>query len=248
MKMEQIIVKIFITIFLVYGMYYVWTKEIDFKSIIQEPFNKAFHLKSKVSYPQFQNNLNNVQMKYKDSLIVEGISWKKEFQEYKFTFKYSDNELVLNDFKIDIQIPGGILFFKTIESSGFDSLNVFVKEDNFCVGSNDVTHKLIKYYSNHIFVNSLKIYPNSNLSIKLIVIPDLDYNNGFVKYDFNFIDEKNNIIDNDWVYPMNFTIANGFVNFEIKKEFVIGKYDYNIKYFPVEPIPMPVGEFIQKGI
>ncbi|HPS72271.1 MAG TPA: hypothetical protein PLM70_08455 [Bacteroidales bacterium] len=234
--MIQIIAKILITIFLLYGVFFVWTSTINFKEIIQSPFKKLFHLNSPVEVPKIQAGLMNLQMRYKEGLNVEGIPWKSDFQEYNLIIDNLTQSTEMTDFKVDLQVPGGIVKYEIMQSYGFDDIDFFSKTEQMKIGNKDQINEIVKTYSNHFHIKASKVFPKSHLTVKLIIKLTCDHNNGFIKYNYNYINENGNRVLNDMVYLMPFTEKSGFVFFKIDKENLVGKYDYNIETIPDRPL------------
>ncbi len=230
--MMQIVAKILITILLLYGIFFVWSSTIDIKEIIQSPFKKVFHLNKPIEVPKIQTGLINMQMKYKNGLLVEGVLWEKDFQEYNLIINNLTQTTEISNFKADLQVPGGIVKYEVIQSYGFDDVDFYSKTEQIKLGNKVQVNKIIKTYSNHFHIKASKVFPNSHLTIKLIIKLTCDHNNGFIKYNYDYINEKNNKVINDMVYLMPFTERNGLIYFNVNKENVIGKYDYNIKMIP----------------
>lgn len=235
-KTVQIILKAVITIFLSYGILLVWTHEIDIQKWATSPFKKLFHLNKKVETPIFQSGVINLMTRYKEGLKLGEVTWKNDYQECRFSFDNITKNTEVTNFKIDIQLPAGVVNFEIYQAYGLDDLNIYTDNENLKIGNNEQINEIVTTYSNHLHINASKIFPQSHLTVKLIIKPTLAHNNGFIKYNYDYLNEKGNKIVNNFVYLMPFTIKDGFVLFSINEHHVVGKYDYNTQMIPERPI------------
>jgi len=240
----QILVKLIISAFLIYGIAVVWTYDINPREILSAPFKKMFHLHEKTEIPEFQAGIINLMNPYKEGLLVDNITWKNGYQECRFVFDNLTKHTEITNFKIDIQIPGGIIFFEKYQSYGFDDLNISTTPEKMGIGQGDEINKLVNVYTNHLHITASKVFPQSHIAIKIILLPLLDYNNGFIKYSYDYINGSGNRMLNDFVYMMPYTVKDNFVFFSVDPNPAEGPFDYNIKQIPTSPILFEINDCV----
>jgi hypothetical protein len=205
--------------------------------IIGDQSNSASSEKRrKIEPPIFRTGLINLPRKYKVGLEINNTIWQEDYQFIRFIFKYPNVESNLSDFKIDIQFPAGVVNFKIIESSGFDNLNVFTNPEHSGIGNSRQVNEIVKSYSNHLFINSIQVIPNAQLTLEIILKPALDHNNGFVKYDFYYLNEMQERLFLEYIYPMPYSVKDDFLYFDVLTDTDVTKYDYNLKTVYEKPL------------
>jgi len=94
-------------------------------SIIAAVFEVSiFFLKTpstKVPKPKF--SLLSIPSNYSAGLEVHGIKWESDFKEYIFNFKNESNDRDLEDLRIELEMPGGIVTYAIESQEGCDDIS-----------------------------------------------------------------------------------------------------------------------------
>ena len=94
-------------------------------SIIAAVFEVSiFFLKlpsTEIPKPKF--SLLSLPSNYSSGLEVRGIKWEPDFKEYIFSFKNESNDKDLEDLRIELEMPGGIVTYAIDSQEGCDDIS-----------------------------------------------------------------------------------------------------------------------------
>jgi hypothetical protein len=142
-------------------------------SIIAAVFEVSiFFLKTpSIEIPKPEFSLISLPSNYSAGLEVYGIKWESDFKEYIFNFKNESNEKDLEDLRIELEMPGGIVTYAIESQEGCDDISF---SQQYSVGGiadrkSNTIRKTFDYYVNNLKINLVRLFPKGNLSIRLII-------------------------------------------------------------------------------
>lgn len=223
--MIQILLKVLFSAILLYGVVLVWTNDVNIKELIESPFKRAFHLKSKVDYPNFRAALIGSPQNYREGIDVNGLEWKSDYREVRLNITNIAKSPDVTNFRVDLQLPAGVLKYEIIKEFGFDNLKVSSKTENLNIGNSEEITKIVEAYSNHLHITASKVFSDCQLYLKLYLkmTSDIDYN--YVQFDYSVIDGNGNKKKGNFVYPITYRIIDDFVSFSVADKTIRGRYN-----------------------
>ena len=163
------------------------------------------------------------------------INLEKEIEDSPFKVSIDDNEKIINQskqctclIKINNIIKGTAFFCKLINIYESKEMKVMIT-NNHVVGENELNQNVINfsYYDGHrlgkIELDKSRItFTNKNLDITIIELKEKDNINNFLKFDNNFIENKDQYLKSHYknhpLYTLFYTGNKSYVSYGIIKD------------------------------
>lgn len=188
------LVKIIITVVILYIQIYgiiviknVWTKDLDLKKTLPNPFAwVAF--KKEYHSPELAFSLNRIPTNYKPGIDVNGLLWEKEFSQY--FLKITNEKAEIEDLRIDMDFIGGIVSYNILAQKGNEPINIH--ESGFFntgIGKNGQINKTFDSYTNNIKISCSKLFSTGSFELKFIIKDVYLDNSGLFEVSYKYLDE-----------------------------------------------------------
>jgi hypothetical protein len=131
------------------------------------PFIKISPIK--VPKPYFSITL--MPSNYRAGLEIYGVTWEEDYKEYNFDFKNMSDVTDLEDLRISIELPGVFVNYFTDTQTGSHDIT-FSQEQNIAgivSKQTNVMRDTFDYYTNFLYINVVKLFPQGRFSIKMII-------------------------------------------------------------------------------
>ncbi len=141
-------------------------------SIIAAVFEGAIpFFKTPIEMPKPKFSIISLPSNYSTGLEVHGIQWESDLKEYVFNFRNESKDTDLEDLRIDLEMPGGIVTYAIESQEGCEAISF---SQQYTIGGiadrkNHTIKKTFDYYVNNLKINLVRLFPNGNISIRLII-------------------------------------------------------------------------------
>lgn len=191
-----ILIKIVITIIILYIQIYgaivlknVWTKNLDIKKTLPNPFSWV-SFKKDYLLPELTFSLQHIPSNYKAGIEVEGLLWENDFSQY--FLKITNNKADILDLRIDIDFLGGIVSKEIRSQEGNAPINIH--ETGFFntgIGNKDgQIYKTFESYTNNLKISCSKLFSSGAFEVKIIIKDITSADSGLFEVSYLYFDEN----------------------------------------------------------
>lgn len=106
----------------------------------------------------------------RDGITSQNIEWKKNYRQYYITVKNDNDDFTIEDLRVEISAPTGVLNAEIYHQQGID--NLMVQYDENYMGeltSDDKVVSNLPSLSNQISITSIKMMPKSSFVIRIVL-------------------------------------------------------------------------------
>ena len=142
-------------------------------SIIAAVFEIAipFLKTSSPHIPEPKFSFTSLPSNYSPGLEVQGIEWESGLKEYLFNFKNESTDKDLEDLRIDLEMPGGVVIYAIQSQEGCEDISF---SQQFSIGGiaerkSQTIKKTFDFYVNNLKINLVRLFPKGTFSIRMII-------------------------------------------------------------------------------
>ncbi|MCJ7601434.1 MAG: hypothetical protein MUO63_08005 [Desulfobulbaceae bacterium] len=110
--------------------------------------------------PKPKFSLTTYPLNYQKGVVVNGVEWQNDYQQYSFRFKNESRTADINDLRIDLDLNGGIVKKEIEIQEGCESISLSQANiSDLGIGNIDTIRKIVKTYVNNAKINAEKFIP-----------------------------------------------------------------------------------------
>lgn len=209
-------------------------------SIIAAVFEVAipFLKTSSSDIPKPTYSLTLLSSNYALGIEVHGVKWEADFKEYLFNFRNESTDKDLEDLRIELEMPGGVVLYAIESQEGCENISF---SQQFSVGGiadrkSQTIRKTFDYYVNNLKINLVRLFPKGNFSIRLIIKylhTDIE---GLFSLKCRYEDEDKKKIQKSIAYRILFKDKNKKLIYIDDSTLISGTYTANFLMVPKKPL------------
>ena len=191
---------------------------------------------AKIPKPKF--SLISLPSNYSAGLEVHGIKWESDFKEYIFNFKNESSEKDLEDLRIALEMPGGIVTYAIESQEGCDDISFSQQYSVGGIGDrkSHTIRKTFDYYVNNLKINLVRLFPKGHFSIRLIIKYLQTDIEGLFSLKCRYEGEDKNKIQKSLAYRILFRDKNKKTIYIDDSNLISGTYTRNFLMVPKKPL------------
>jgi hypothetical protein len=160
----------------------------------------------KTSPPNILPSIVMLSTKYKPGLKVDGVTWRKDFENHILKIENKSKDTECYDLRVDLELPGAIIDYKVHESRG--TQDITFSKPKLPAGISDKYSNLLKedieYYTNNLSINVAKMFPVSEFSTNIILSQMSKDFGGTITLEYRYKLSDDEIEKRSFVYPIKF--------------------------------------------
>ncbi len=189
--------------------------------------------------PELKYGLLNLRSKYEIGLEVDGVGWQSDFREYMLRVENKHTNMELSDFRLDVDVPGGVVKARIYDQAGCDDLRILESDDigHIVKKESGIAIKQFTWLSNNIKASAVRLFPKSHFDIKLIVkLVPVAEPEGFFGVDYSHPDVRGNAIHKNESFKI-VPLEGSLKNFKIDTDNpIVGKHTRSLQCIPSRPL------------
>lgn len=187
--------------------------------------------KPKYSFILFPSN-------YNPGLEVHGIKWEPDFKEYRFNFQNESLKFELEDLRIDLQMPGGIVTYAIEYQEGCEDISFSQQYTVGGIGDRKDKNisKTFDYYVNTLKINLVRLFPKGRFSIIMIIKFLNTESNGIFISKFRYSGKETEKKKKYLAYEILFKDKNTKSLYIDESKLISGEYKATFLMIPKKPL------------
>ncbi|MDD5069784.1 MAG: hypothetical protein PHV17_03560 [Candidatus Omnitrophica bacterium] len=193
---------------------------------------------NKIVSPQINYSLQRVLSNYAPGIVVNGVIWQNDFEEYLFRIQNEHAKVEIYDLRIDMDVLGGIVTQSIFSQEGCENINFssqpFLSSG---IGNRKNITKTFKTYSNNLKINIAKLFPEGRCELKLLIktLPRMAQDeSGFFGVDYRYFDQDGHIEKKSLRHKI--LLKNGKLMFIDISSIIEGTHKRSISMIPERPL------------
>jgi hypothetical protein len=208
--------------------------------IINNPpqFSNKAEREKPIKIPKPNVSLILLPSNYLPDIEIDGIKWEQDFKEYIFTLRNVGADIDLEDLRIELQMPGGVVAYKLNSQEGCEGVT-FPPQDTvgWIAGENQIISKTFDYYVNNLKINIVRLFPNGTISLKMIIKYLTEENEGGIfSLKCRHIDPDGKKVSHELVYKIIFKDINKKSLYIDESKPITGSYKGIFMMIPKKPL------------